>query len=221
MPEQIVLAAALVGLLGGVHCVGMCGPLVAAFALQRSPSPPRFSLYLAANLGRLLSYTAAGALAGLLGAGSLFLRRLFPVEVVLYGVANGMVVLLGLYLMGLNRWVTHIERAGILLWRRLQPLFARCLPIRTPWQAFAAGLMWGWLPCGLVYSVLVTALASGTPAAGALTMFAFGIGTLPNLLAMGWLADRLAALAKARGFRLAAGMGVTALGLWGLARLLL
>jgi sulfite exporter TauE/SafE len=78
--------------------------------------------------------------------------------------------------------------------------------------------MWGWLPCGLVYSVLVTALASGSPATGALTMFAFGIGTLPNLLAMGWLAERLAVLVKARGFRLAAGMGVTALGLWGLAR---
>ncbi|MCL6555014.1 MAG: sulfite exporter TauE/SafE family protein [Burkholderiales bacterium] len=218
MPEQTLLAAALVGLLGGVHCVGMCGPLVAAFSLQRSPLPPRFSLYLAANLGRLASYTVAGALAGLLGAGSLFLRRLFPVELVLYGVANGMLVLLGLYLMGLNRWVTHIERAGAWLWRRLQPLLARCLPIRTPAQAFAAGLMWGWLPCGLVYSVLVTALASGSPATGALTMFAFGVGTLPNLLAMGWLAERLAVLVKARGFRVAAGMGVTALGLWGLAR---
>lgn len=220
MPELSLLAAALVGLMGGVHCVGMCGPLVTAFALQRPGEQPRPALYLAANLGRLVSYTLAGAVAGGVGAGSLWLGHLFPVERLLFGLAQVMLILLGLYLAGWNRWLAQVERAGGLLWRRLQPSLKRVLPIRRPGQALLAGLLWGFLPCGLVYSVLIAALASGSPAKGALTMFAFGLGTLPNLLAMGWFANRLAAWVRQPAVRRFAGLAVLALGLWGLARLL-
>ncbi|MEO1766588.1 sulfite exporter TauE/SafE family protein [Thiobacter aerophilum] len=219
MPELSLLAAALVGLMGGVHCVGMCGPLVTAFALQRPGKEPRLLLHLSANLGRLVSYTLAGAVAGGLGESSLWLRQLFPVEQLLFGLAQVMLVLLGLYLAGWNRWLLHVERAGSVVWRRLQPLFTRVLPIERPGQAFLAGLLWGWLPCGLVYSVLIAALASGSPTSGALTMLAFGLGTLPNLLAMGWFANRLAAWVRRPVVRRTAGLAVLGLGLVGLARL--
>lgn len=219
MPELSLLAAALVGLMGGVHCVGMCGPLVTAFALQRPGEAPRFLLHLSANLGRLASYTVAGAVAGGLGASSLWLAQLFPVERVLFGLANAMLVLMGLYLGGWNHWLAHVERAGGWLWRRLKPLLARVLPIEHPGQAFLAGLLWGWLPCGLVYSVLIAALASGSPATGAFTMLAFGLGTLPNLLAMGWFANRLARWVQHPAVRKTAGLVVLTLGIVGLARL--
>lgn len=219
MPELSLLAAALVGWLGGVHCVGMCGPLLGAFALQLPGTRPPLALHLAANLGRITSYALAGALAGAVGASSLFLERLFPMERILFGLANGMLILLGLYLAGWAQSVLVLERLGGRLWTRLKPLLARLLPIRRPAQAFAAGALWGWLPCGLVYSVLVTAMASGSPLTGALTMLAFGLGTLPNLLAMGWFANRLQPLIRRRSARLAAGLLVVAFGVAGLARL--
>lgn len=219
MPELSLAAAFLVGFLGGVHCVGMCGPLVGAFTLQQPGKPPRLALQLAANLGRITSYTAAGALAGLLGGSSVFLERLFPAERLLFILAQVMLILLGLYLAGWGQAVLALERLGGRLWTRLKPGLARLLPIRTPGQAFAAGALWGFLPCGLVYSVLVTALASGSPLQGAATMAAFGLGTLPNLLAMGWFAGRLVPLTRRRGLRLAAGLLVAGFGVVGLGRL--
>ena len=220
MPELSLLAAMLVGLLGGVHCVGMCGGLVGAFSLQLPGQGPRLSYHLAANLGRITSYALAGAIAGALGGTSLFLQRLFPVEQALYVFANLMLILLGLYLAGLNQTVLVLERLGGGVWKRLQPLFRKLVPIRSVPQAFAAGMVWGWLPCGLVYSVLITALASGNPMQGALTMAAFGLGTLPNLLAMGLFANYLQPILRRRGLRVAAGLLVVALGVLGLARLL-
>ena len=219
MPELSLIAAMLVGLLGGVHCVGMCGGLVGAFSLQLPGKGPRISYHLAANLGRIASYAIAGGIAGALGGTSLFLQQLFPVEKVLYAFASLMLILLGLYLAGFAQTVLVLERLGGGVWKKLQPLLGKLLPIRSLPQAFAAGMIWGWLPCGLVYSVLITALASGSPAQGALTMLAFGLGTLPNLLAMGWFASHLQPLLQKRALRVAAGLLVMALGLLGLARL--
>jgi sulfite exporter TauE/SafE len=215
-----LIAAMLVGLLGGVHCVGMCGGLVGAFSMQLPGQGPRLSYHLAANLGRITSYALAGGIAGAVGGTSLFLQRLFPVEQVLYGFANLMLILLGLYLAGFAQTVLVLERLGGGVWKRLQPLLGRLIPIRGVPQAFAAGMVWGWLPCGLVYSVLITALASGSPGQGALTMAAFGLGTLPNLLAMGLFASHLQPILQRRGLRVVAGLLVVALGVLGLARLL-
>ncbi|TCJ16307.1 sulfite exporter TauE/SafE family protein [Parasulfuritortus cantonensis] len=215
MPEISLITAFLAGLLGGAHCVGMCGGIVAAMSLQggrRQPLP----FHLGYNLGRLASYTLAGALAGLAGSAAFLSDRLLPVQTGLFVVAQVVLILMGLYLAGLNRAVLWLEHAGGGLWRRLQPVFGRLLPIRDFPGAVAAGLVWGWLPCGLVYSVLVTALASGGPVSGALLMLAFGFGTLPNLLAMGWAAERLRALAANRAVKLAAGLIVAGFGVWGL-----
>ncbi|MDO9188302.1 MAG: sulfite exporter TauE/SafE family protein, partial [Sulfurimicrobium sp.] len=128
---------------------------------------------------------------------------------------------LGLYLAGLWQAVTRIERLGGLLWRRLQPFSKSLLPVRNPLQAFLLGTLWGWLPCGLVYSVLITALASGSAISGAAAMLAFGLGTLPNLIAMGLFAQQLQALTRNIWVRRASGLLVAGYGAWGLLRLAL
>lgn len=218
MPELSLLAAFLVGLLGGAHCVGMCGGIVAAMSLQGGVRQP-FGMHLGYNLGRILSYTLAGALAGLIGSAAFLSDRLLPLQQGLYVLAQVVLILLGLYLAGLNRAVLVLERAGGALWARLQPHLGRMLPIRSPVQAVLAGGLWGWLPCGLVYSVLVSALASGSWLEGAALMFAFALGTLPNLLAMGWAADRLRAIAADQRLRRMAGLAVALFGVWGLLQL--
>ncbi len=223
MPDLSLLAAFLTGLLGGAHCVGMCGGIVAAMSLQAPGAAPvgrgSAALHLAYNAGRVASYGLAGALAGLLGSAAFLSDSLYPLQRGLYGLAQAVLVLLGLYLAGLNPSVLVIERLGGGLWRRIQPLLGRLLPIRSPAQALLAGAAWGWLPCGLVYSVLVSALASGSPLRGGLLMLAFGLGTLPNLLLMGWAAQRLRQFTRQRWLRRLAGLAVAGLGVWGLARL--
>jgi sulfite exporter TauE/SafE len=220
MPEFSLLAIFLTGLFGGVHCVGMCGGIVGALSLQLPAKRTNLAYHIAYNLGRISSYTVAGFIAGAVGASTLLLHGFLPVEKLLYLVANVMLVLLGLYLAGIWHVVTRIERAGGWLWRRIQPYMARLLPIRTVPQAFVVGLTWGWLPCGLVYSVLLTALASGSANQGALLMFAFGLGTVPNLLAMGVFAEQLRPLLQRTVTRRIAGLLVMGYGLWGLWRLL-
>ncbi len=217
MIEFSLLTALLAGLLGGVHCVGMCGGIVAAFSFRADGTQPPFRLHLASNLGRISSYTIFGALAGALG-GSLKLATFLPAQTVLYVLAQVVMILLGLYLAGLNRWVLAFERAGGALWRVVQPLFRRLLPVRSLPQALLAGMAWGWLPCGLVYSVLVSALAAGSAPSGAALMLAFGLGTLPNLLGMGLFARQIQPFMQRLWVRRAAGLMVAGFGVWGLAR---
>lgn len=215
MPELSLLAAFLTGFLGGAHCVGMCGGIVAAMSFQGKARQP-VAFHLAYNGGRLGSYVLAGALAGLVGSAAFLSDSLLPLQKGLYGLAQVVLILLGLYLAGLNQSVLAIERLGGGLWRRVQPYLGRLLPIRTPGQALAAGAAWGWLPCGLVYSVLVSALASGGPVRGGLLMLAFGLGTLPNLLLMGWAAESLRRFTRNPWLRRLAGLVVAGLGVWGL-----
>lgn len=196
----------------------MCGGIVTAMSWHGGVRQP-FALHLSYNLGRIISYTLAGALAGLFGSAAFLSTHLLPLQQALYLLAQAVLILLGLYLAGLNRAILVIERAGGALWARLQPQLTRLIPVRSPAEAMVAGALWGWLPCGLVYSVLVSALASGGPLEGAGLMLAFGLGTLPNLLAMGWAADRLRAVASNQRLRRAAGLLVAAFGIWGLARL--
>ncbi len=214
-PEASYLMAFLAGLMGGVHCLGMCGGIVAAMSLQGSRRQP-VAIALGYNVGRLSSYVMAGALAGMLGSAAFLSDTLFPVQRGLYVLAQVMLILVGLYLAGLNQYVLVLERAGGWLWRRLQPALGRLFPIDGLGKALLAGGLWGWLPCGLVYSVLVSALASGSPGQGAMMMLAFGLGTLPNLLAMGWAAERLKAWFRHRLVRLAAGLMVASFGVVGL-----
>lgn len=218
MPEFSYYAVFLTGLLGGAHCVGMCGGIVAAMSLQGGGRQP-FSHQLGYSVGRIASYGAAGALAGLIGSAAFLSDTLFPLQRGLYVLAQTVLIFLGLYLAGLNQSVLVLERAGSVLWRRVQPLLGRVMPIRSLGQALVAGSLWGWLPCGLVYSVLVSALASGGAGEGALLLLAFGLGTLPNLLLMGWAAHSLRELLRQVWVKRLAGLAVAAMGGWGLLQL--
>jgi len=213
MPESSYLALFLIGFLGGTHCVGMCGGIVSALSMGAGSRP---SLHLAYNLGRIISYGLAGAIAGALGGASLALSGQLPVRIILFVLANLMLVALGLYLTGVTRALAFTERFGQKLWRHLQPLSRRFLPARSVAHAFPLGLLWGWLPCGLVYSALITALTSGSALHGAGMMLAFGLGTLPNLLLAGLLAARIKAYASKPLIRFVAGALVLAFGLRGL-----
>jgi sulfite exporter TauE/SafE len=213
MPDSAYLALFLVGLLGGTHCVGMCGGIVGALSLG---APARWSMHLAYNAGRILSYGVAGALAGALGAASLALDGPAPVRLALYLLANLMLVALGLYLLGVTRALAFTERAGQHLWRHIQPLTRRFVPAKTVAQAFPLGVLWGWLPCGLVYSALATALGAGSPGRGGLLMLAFGLGTLPNLLLAGILLARINEFVRRPLVRIASGLLVLGFGIYGL-----
>ncbi len=181
--------AFIVGLLGGVHCLGMCGGIVGALTLglpQQNAASSRFwVLQLSYNLGRILSYMIAGTIAGGLG---LLLAQAGPLQYVqqlLSIIAGLFMIVLGLYLGGWWTGLARVEKAGAVVWKRIEPLGRKLLPVRSPGQAFLLGMVWGWLPCGLVYSALIWSLSAGGMGEGALLMGAFGLGTLPNLLLMG------------------------------------
>ncbi|TDR72976.1 sulfite exporter TauE/SafE family protein [Paludibacterium purpuratum] len=218
MIETSLLVIFLAGLLGGGHCVGMCGGIVAALTFNLPAGKNRYVMLLGFNLGRLTSYVLIGALLG--GLAGATLLRAQPLQFALYLLANVMIIAIGLYLAGLSAFVTRIERLGQPIWRRLQPLVRRLLPIRHAGQAVLAGAVWGWVPCGLVYSAGISALASGHALDGALIMLCFGLGTLPNLLAMGLFADALRERLQRQAVRTAAGLAVSILGAVQLARLL-
>lgn len=220
MLELSLTAAFLVGLLGGGHCVGMCGGIVGAVTMTLPGSKPKWPFLLSYNLGRIGSYTLAGVVAGGIGASSFFLEQVLPIEKVLYALASLMLVLLGLYLAGIWRVLTRLEAVGGKLWQHIQPYSRRLLPVRTIAQSLLLGTLWGWLPCGLVYSVLVAAIATANPLQGGLLMLAFGLGTLPTLLAMGMAAVRLKSLLQNLWFRRLSGLAIAGFGLAGLFSLL-
>lgn len=197
----LLATAFLVGLSGGAHCFGMCGGIVGALTLglpARSDGwlGGKLPLLLSYNCGRLLSYTLAGALAGGVGAWTTHLLAVQRTQLVLQLIAAVFLIVLGLYLTGWWQGLTRLEQAGRQVWRWIEPLGRRWLPVRTPARALGIGLIWGWLPCGLVYSVLVWALSAGGAWNGGLLMLSFGLGTLPALLAMGTFAAVLAEFAR-------------------------
>lgn len=191
----------------------MCGGIVGALSVG---GPARWSLHLAYSSGRILSYALAGAIAGALGAASLGLEGQVPARILLYLLANLMLVALGFYLLGITRALAFTERIGQLLWRKLQPLTRRFLPARSPRQAFPLGMLWGWLPCGLVYSALASALSAGSAGRGAALMLAFGLGTLPNLLLAGIVLARVNEFVRRSWVRTMSGLLVLGFGIHGL-----
>ncbi len=210
-----LLALFIVGLLGGGHCAGMCGGIVGALSLQGPQGAASILIHLAYNLGRIASYGLAGLIAGLLGQA---VGNLGGAQLWLYLFAQLMLVAMGVYLLGLTQSLAWLERGGQRLWRGIQPVTQRFLPVRGMAQAFPLGLLWGWLPCGLVYGALATATLAGSAVAGATAMLAFGIGTLPWLLAIGVGAARMRALLSRARWRFAIGMVVLGFGLFGIAR---
>jgi hypothetical protein len=221
----LLATAFLTGLAGGVHCVAMCGGIVAALNF-RAPQPLEAAhrrrglrRQLAYSVGRVASYACAGAIAGAAGRLGLLYEKVLPAQLLLLVLANALVILLGLYLAGLGTAVLALERAGTVVWRGVTRLGARLTGAETWPRAVGVGAAWGWIPCGLVYSVLATALVSGSALRGAAVMGAFGLGTLPNLFALGVAARGLQRFLRAPRTRLLAGLAVVALGVIGLARI--
>lgn len=212
------LAAFLVGLLGGIHCLGMCGGIVSAltFSLpqnKRSHLGSLLPMLLAYNTGRISGYMLAGALAGGLGAALLAVGGLEDFRFFLQIVAALFMIALGLYLAGVWMGVGKIENAGRALWQYVEPLGRRFIPLDSVGKALPLGFIWGWLPCGLVYSVLIWSLSAGSITKGALLMLAFGLGTLPNLLLMGAAAAWLARFTRHPLVKRIAGLLVVGLGM--------
>lgn len=227
MIELSLISAFLVGLLGGGHCIGMCGGIVSAVSMhlpnQAKDTPqkqPKIFFLIAYNAGRILSYTLAGVLAGLIGASSFFMGHVLPIQHMLYLISSLMLIFLGLYLAGFWHGITLIENVGRALWVKLQPYSKRYIPVQNLKQAFVLGGLWGWLPCGLVYSVLIAAIATGSALNGGLLMLAFGLGTLPTLLAMGMTAVKLKTTLQNVWVRRASGLLVLGFGVVGVFNLL-
>lgn len=207
-----LISALILGLLGGGHCLGMCGGLMGALTLAIPPEQRarRMRLLLAYNLGRILSYAAAGLLIGLAG----WAVASSPAAMLLRVIAGLLLIAMGLYLAGWWSGLTRIEALGRHLWRHLQPIASRLMPVSSLPRALLLGAIWGWLPCGLVYSTLLWASSQGSPTDSALLMLAFGLGTWPVLLATGMAAERITALLRQRGVRIAGGLLVMLFGLW-------
>jgi sulfite exporter TauE/SafE len=216
LPDTGHIAVFLVGLLGGSHCMAMCGGIVGALTVGTPAGRPQWPLHLAYNLGRISSYALAGAVLGAIGSAGLLLNEALPVQMTLYVLANLMLVALGLYLIGVPQGLTFLERGGQEVWARIQPLTRRFLPATSVSRALPLGMLWGFLPCGMVYSVLATALLTGSAVRGAGLMLAFGLGTLPNLLLAGFLLRRFRDVVQGRAVRLVSGLLVLGFGVWGL-----
>ncbi|OGA53653.1 MAG: hypothetical protein A3F74_02495 [Betaproteobacteria bacterium RIFCSPLOWO2_12_FULL_62_58] len=217
--EALLLAAFVAGLTGGAHCAAMCGGIVGAVCAPRAganTAAPRWRHALAYNFGRIMSYTAAGTLVGALGQAGLWLRGGPFAQQVLMFTAAMMLMVLALYVAGMTPIVRGIETAGSVAWRRIQPYSRWFLPVDSVPRALGLGVVWGWLPCGMVYALLLTALATADPGRGALVMFAFGLGTLPNLLAIALLFEQFRKYSRARAARIAASLIIAGVSVFGI-----
>lgn len=210
----LFLTALALGLLGGGHCIGMCGGLMGALTLAIPAEQRRgwtlWRVLLGYNLGRIASYSLAGALLGSLG----WLIQDLGLGQGLRVVAGLLMIAMGLYLANWWAGLTRIERLGRGLWKHIEPRARKLLPVTRLPQAILLGSLWGWLPCGLVYSTLVWASSQGDAALSAGLMATFGLGTLPTLLATGLLANRMMALLRKRLVRITAGLLIILFGIW-------
>ncbi len=225
MPESALLGAFLAGLLGGLHCFAMCGGWIAAVARPSAAAAqvellPARALRIgqaAAHAGRLSTYMFLGAAFGAAG-GAAFAVAIGPVQRGLYVLANVMLLLLALSLVARGRPFEALERAGLAVFRRFLPLVTRLAPRGGTLSRYLLGMVWGFTPCALVYGVLPIALLSGSALHGALVMLAFGVGTLPNLLAAGWTLSRSRRWFADRRYRYAAAALIAGFALLGLYR---
>ncbi|WP_440877289.1 sulfite exporter TauE/SafE family protein [Thalassotalea sp. PLHSN55] len=174
------LSAFIIGLLGSGHCIGMCGGISSLLTSAIPGEKPKASLVLGYNLGRILSYSLIGAIVGF--TSSIAVRNIGVPVIGLRLISGVFLVLLGLYIGQWLMWISKLEKFGQFIWRYLSPLSKQILPVDSTNKAILLGAIWGWLPCGLVYSTLTWALASNSAFSGAFIMFCFGLGTLPALL---------------------------------------
>ena len=219
--EPLYIAPLIMGLFSSLHCVGMCGGIMGALTYslptETREQRPRLLGFLALyNSGRILSYTLAGSLIGTMG--NQLYTTLSPETgyLLLQSTAAILMVSVGLYIAGWFPKYAYIERIGLPVWRWLEPIGRRLLPVSTPFQALLYGLVWGWLPCGLVYSALLLTVTAGDAVQGGLYMLAFGLGTLPAILGVGIFTEKVVRFTRRPRIRQLAGLTLIALALAGL-----
>ncbi len=210
MTLSLLTAAILIGLMGAGHCATMCGPTtIALVSRTATPKQP-----LAAHAGRVLTYALLGALAAALtGEVTQFLRN-EVFRVAWFLVPNLLLVFSALYLMGYQQAYAPVESFGRAVWTRMSG--ARQL-VQTRggfWGDLLRGGLWGFLPCGMVYSALGLAVLTLDPLAAALVMIAFGVSTLPVLLALGLLSQQTLSKLKQPKVRRSLGIALLALAIW-------
>lgn len=209
-------SAFLIGLLGSTHCLGMCGGISASLSMAlpvgRGFRLRQTLLLLAFNFGRIGSYALIAAIIALLSTRAA--GQWQWAGLLLMTVAGVLLILMGL---SMGQWwqgIRFVERAGAPVWQALSPLTKRFLPVNNAGQALALGALWGWLPCGLVYSTLGWAALQPTVGSAALTMLFFGLGTLPSMLATGFAANWIRGLQSHQLFRKVTGGLLILFGLW-------
>jgi len=199
-------AALLMGLFSSLHCIGMCGSIIGTLTFSLSPEVRNnkfrlFGIVFNYNLGRILSYSMAGVVAGLIES---FLSLPFA-----EGQAHRLLQIIsaiimagaGMYLAGWFPYFAYIEKIGVGFWKLVEPYGRRLIPVQTNGQALLFGMIWGWLPCGLIYTALALAITSGGIVHSAITMLSFGIGTLPAVMGVGIMTPLLTRLSKAQRFK--------------------
>jgi sulfite exporter TauE/SafE len=211
----VLLAALAAGTLGSVHCAAMCGGIATGFSAIASPTLPSRSGWpaLQVNLGRVGGYVIAGAVVGGFGGGLLRVLRVEGLALGLRMAAGLVLVLIALRLFDRGGRFNFLAKPGARLWQKLQPLHRTLLPANNTWRRIAVGVLWGWLPCGLSLSLLTTAWLQGNARDAALTMAAFGFGTLPMMLPLTWSGARLSGWLQRPGWRRTAGSVVLIAGL--------
>lgn len=204
-------AAFTMGLFSSLHCIGMCGSIIGTLTLSLKPEirnnkKTLFTYVINYNLGRIISYALAGMLVGLVER---FLTLPFGLEDghrVLQLLSAIVMVGAGLYLAGWFPHFAYIEKAGSRIWKRLEPYGRKLIPVKTRVHAFLFGMIWGWLPCGLVYAALALAATTGDIIKSSLTMLAFGLGTLPSVMGVGIMTSILTKLSRMHRFKQIAGL---------------
>lgn len=206
-------AAILAGLLGSAHCLGMCGGISGLFAVNSSVATLRGQIPLAItyNIGRVMSYALLGIIAGAFG--SVIIKASPNLAGGIRLVSGIVIILVGLKVAFDLRVLNTIERMGATLWSRISPAAKGLVPVTNLPRALGLGLVWGWLPCGLVYSVLLIAATSAKPINGAVIMIAFGLGTMPAMIMTGLGAAKLSQVMRRKSTRVGLGLLIVGLGL--------
>ena len=212
------LVAFVMGLFSSMHCIGMCGSIIGTLTLSLSPDIRNNKKLLLPfvfnyNFGRITSYTIAGALAGLIEA--LLTMHLGETHGhrVLQLFSAGIMASAGLYIAGWFPRFAYIEKAGTQFWKIIEPYGRKLIPVKNRTQAYLFGMVWGWLPCGLVYAALALAATAGDVSKSALTMLAFGLGTLPAVMGVGIMTHVLTRLSRMQRFKQVIGLFMMVLAL--------
>lgn len=209
----------ILGFFGSGHCIAMCGGICSAlsFALPAAKIGLRIKIVLGYNLGRIASYMAIALVFSALT--ETFAKSLSPNFSQAYlsalrVIAGCLLIAMGLYLANWWRGLTYLEKGGQILWRRIAPISKKLIPVTSFFKAVLYGAVWGWLPCGLVYSALAVSVAEANTLNSSLAMGAFGLGTLPALFATGMLADKFKKILNNKHLRLVFALSIIIFGVW-------